>query len=198
MRTILLGIMLISVLILAGCSQTVVKYQCADGSFVDSADACPAVECLTNCPELDCSNCPVKTETKVETKTVTEKIYVCPDLTEVKNKDDCIDTDSEGWYEVKTFTGSSPKTTESFKINSNKWRYTLTCTGIGEYSMYNLEIKKLSDGQPSQVDFKMMAKCESKGEPSYVYEGKGEYFFDIDPVNMGSWTIKVEAVKGFR
>jgi len=63
MKNLILGILMISVLLLAGCStQTVVKYQCADGSFVDSADSCPAVECQANCPELDCDSCPPKIE----------------------------------------------------------------------------------------------------------------------------------------
>jgi len=193
MKYLIFGVLLISIIVLSGCSQTVVKYQCADGSFVDSASSCSSVSCKTDCPQLDCASCPVKTETKVETKTVTNTVYVCSDLSEVKNKDDCLKADSEGWYEIKTISGASPKATELFTINSAQWRYTLTCTGITEYSMYNLEVKKLVDGQPSQVDFRMMAKCESKEEPSYVYEGKGDYFFDINPVNMGSWTIKVEA-----
>ena len=194
MRTILLGIMLISVLILAGCSQTVVKYQCADGSFVDSADACSAVECLTNCPELDCSNCPVKTETKVETKTVTEKIYVCPDLTEVKNKEDCIDTDSEGWYEIKTFTATDGNT-EPFNINSNRWRYTASCQTLnptGGYN-YNLQVLKIENGEPVDVKDIFMGKCSD--EPSYIYAGKGEYYFSISALNVRNWQIKVEAVK---
>ena len=83
MKNMILGILFISILVLAGCSsQTVVKYQCADGSFVDSADLCSVVECQTNCPELDCSNCPVKTETKTVEKEVIK--YQCNDGT-IKN-----------------------------------------------------------------------------------------------------------------
>ena len=77
MKYLILGVLLISIIALAGCSQTVVKYQCADGSFMDSANSCSAVSCKTDCPQLDCASCPVKTETKVETKTVTNTIYVC-------------------------------------------------------------------------------------------------------------------------
>ena len=62
MKYLLLGILLISILALAGCSQTVVKYQCADGSFVDSATSCSSVSCKTDCPQLDCANCPPKIE----------------------------------------------------------------------------------------------------------------------------------------
>lgn len=51
---ILILVLAVLILVLAGCSgQTIVKFQCADGSFVDSA-----------------ADCPAKTETKVETQTV--------------------------------------------------------------------------------------------------------------------------------
>ena len=90
MKNMKLGIMLISLLILTGCSsQTLVKYQCADGSFVDSANSCPAVECQTNCPELDCLNCPPKIE--YQTKEVEKKVYV--DKPVVKYQ--CFNGDSE-------------------------------------------------------------------------------------------------------
>ena len=62
--------------------------------------------------------------------------------------------------------------------------------------MYNLEINKLINDIASQIDFKIMANCESTtNEPSYVYDGPGEYFFDFNPVNTDSWSIKVEAQK---
>ncbi len=56
MKYLLLGILIVSILALAGCSQTVVKYQCADGSFVDSATFCPSVNCKTDCPNCDDGN----------------------------------------------------------------------------------------------------------------------------------------------
>ena len=88
MKNIIFGMLLLSILVLAGCSsQTVVKYQCADGSFVDSADSCSAVECQTNCPALDCSNCPVKTETKTVEKEVVK--YQCYDGSTKTKLSDC-------------------------------------------------------------------------------------------------------------
>ena len=87
MNNIILGILLISVLVLAGCSsQTVVKYQCVDGSFVDSADLCPKSDTQTNCPELDCSACGVEIQTKEIIKyqcadgTIKESISNCPQI----------------------------------------------------------------------------------------------------------------------
>ncbi len=66
---------------LSGCSQTVVKYQCADGSFVDSANSCSSVSCKTDCPQLDCANCPPKIEykDKIVEKPVDVIKYQCYD-----------------------------------------------------------------------------------------------------------------------
>ena len=54
---LILFLVLILGVFLSGCSSTVVKYQCADGSFVDSANSCPAVNCQIDCPKLDCFIC---------------------------------------------------------------------------------------------------------------------------------------------
>lgn len=89
-KTLVLFILLLISLFLLGCAQTITKYQCQDGSVQDSLDLCPQPDCIKECPSTDCSTCPVETETKVETKTVTEKIYICPDgETEVKDIEDC-------------------------------------------------------------------------------------------------------------
>ncbi len=75
MKYLILGVFLISIIALAGCSQTVVKYQCADGSFVDSANLCPRSDTQTNCPELDCSAYGVEVQsenTNTEIKSVSE------------------------------------------------------------------------------------------------------------------------------
>ncbi|MEK6983734.1 MAG: hypothetical protein AABX33_04115 [Nanoarchaeota archaeon] len=76
MRTkFLIGIVMLLFLALAGCSaQTTVKYQCVDGSFVDSANSCSSVICKTNCPKLDCINCPAKIEYK--DREVEKEVYV--------------------------------------------------------------------------------------------------------------------------
>ena len=194
MKSLILSLFLIAlVLFLVSCSlQTTVKYQCADGAFVDSANLCSSKMCPeTNCPKLDCSACPVKTETKIETKTVTNTVYVCSDLREVNKKEDCLKVDSEGWYEVVSFTGSNARKTDSFKINSNKWRYTASCaSGSG----FNLIVYDVANPGGMYVDTILMGQC-GKAEPNYVYKGPGEYYFDMGAVYVGSWTIKVEAQK---
>jgi len=177
----------------SGCSQTIVKYQCGNGSFVDSINSCPVIESQINCPKLDCASCPIKKE--IETKNITDTIYVCSDLKEVKNKEDCLNADSEGWYEIKTFTLSSGNS-ESFTINSNKWRYIASCSSINELGIYNfnMNIVKIENGENNLIQNLLGASCSN--EPSYVYGGKGEYFFsDISAINARNWKIKVEAQK---
>ncbi len=192
-------------LVLVGCSaQTLVKYQCADGSFVDSATLCSSRTCPeSNCPKLDCASCPVKTETKVETKTNT--IYVCLDLREVKNKDDCLNVDSEGWYEVKTFTANSDKITELFYIPSDMWRFTWSCeaTKIEDYdgSMITLSFYKKGTTPQYSNDIAigtaqgvLFAKCV-QNDTSYVYEGNNEYFLKVSAANFKNLVVKIEAKK---
>lgn len=166
MKNLIFGILIL--VLVSGCIQIQTKYVCSDGTIVN-----------------DASLCSKRDESKTSINTIKED----------KKEPEEIINKPEEWYEVKTFMGSSPKTTEPFKINSKRWRYTFNCYGLNEYSMYNLAINKLTNDQPTQIEFRMMAKCENKGEPSYIYEGFGEYFFNIDLANIDSWTIKVEALK---
>ena len=171
-------VVLFSAIVLIGCS-------------TESTTTCLRADC----PKLDCTTSPLKTETKIETKTVTNTIYICSDLREVRNKDDCLNLDSGGWYDVKTFSGSNDRTTETFNINSKRWRYTMSCSSqYGGYN-YNLQINKLINDETSLIKAVIMQKCESETEPSYIYDGPGEYFFEITSANIESWTIRLEAQK---
>lgn len=176
MKYLVFGVLLISIIVLSGCSQTVVKYQCADGSFVDSATSCSSVSCKTDCPQLDCASCPVKTETKVETKTVTNTIYVCADLTQVKSLNDC-------------------KTTEQKEIETSSSDLILTINGvrtarsIGDYSLEELG----SDEQYIIVDFSIYNKGLEKGyefNPNWVLveDSKGySYSYSWDSSQLSKY-----------
>lgn len=119
MKGIFLGMLFMSILVLTGCStQTVVKYQCADGSFVESADTCPSIECHTNCPELDCSGCPVKTETRTSEKEVIK--YQCYDGTVVDKLSDCSTQAEKLTSEPSKLAGDSDDATMGEKNALNK------------------------------------------------------------------------------
>ena len=87
----LIAVLIVSIVLISGCTQTgqvtsqpIIKYQCADGSIVDNIDLCSSHQC-PSCPELDCSTCPVQTETK----TVTITKYQCYDGTVRDKLSDC-------------------------------------------------------------------------------------------------------------
>lgn len=98
---------------------------------------CNLTSANLSCPTLDCSTCPIKTETK----TITEKIYVCADLTEVTNIDDC-------------------KTEEQKEIDNSDYDLVVTVNNVraarsvGDYSLEDLK----SDEQFIIVDFSIYNK----------------------------------------
>ena len=124
MKTILFFLITLLILVLAGCSkQTIVKYQCVDGSFVDSANLCSSKSCPeTNCPKLDCASCPVKTETKNLIK------YQCYDGNVRDNEGDCTKT------EIQNMQVDCPQLKE---IDVMEWRSILGSIYIRLNNSYN-------------------------------------------------------------
>ncbi len=97
-----LFVVVLAILFLSSCTQTLVQYQCQSGTFVERPDACPPVDRsqASICPELDCGACPQKIEYQekivekpvVETKikTVEKIVFLCADgIKVVENKEDC-------------------------------------------------------------------------------------------------------------
>ncbi|MCK9319905.1 hypothetical protein [Methanoculleus sp.] len=158
---------------------------------------------ITDCPKLDCLTCPTKIETKTEINTVTETIYVCSDLTEVQNKEDCIDFDKNGWYEVKTITANSTIKSEPIIITENIWRYTWSCKSTASINNQDVSLVYLVFCDINATDCDWMNNNKSvifssncvSGDTSYVYNGKGTYYVDISGANFKNLEIKVEAKK---
>jgi len=199
--------LVLSMVLFSGCSNnTIVKYQCQDGSLKDTFVECSKIEDLeVSFPELDCNSCPVKIEEKIKevTKTINEKIYVCNDFREVKNKDNCIDFDKDGWYEIETFKTDTSKTTKLFNIPSNTWRFTWECDSTGGYEGTDFSIISLmfyEKGKDSNDIFAqtiasvLNSNCVD-GETSYVYKGNKDMFLKIQGANFENLKVKIEAKK---
>jgi len=99
------------------------------------------------------------------------------------------------WVTVKEFSGVNNKVTDTFTIKGDKWRFTWECvedtrygTGFGGMNIF---------ATPVESDYSLigesvfMGKCEDP-DTTYVYEGPGEYYFDIDVANVISWSVIVE------
>ncbi len=116
----LIGIVALLILVLAGCSlQTTVKFQCTDGSFVDSANQCSSKTCPeTNCPKLDCTSCPPKIE--YQTKEIEKKVYV--DKLKVECLDGTIKDKKEECANIQEITKNMPikDNTDICRDTSNK------------------------------------------------------------------------------
>ena len=185
MRTVILGILLLSILVLAGCSsQTIVKYQCADGSFVDSADACPSVECQTNCPKLDCSSCPVKTETKTVEKIVTK--YQCYDGSVKDNLNDCTTMEQRLTANPIILKGSGNQVTDKFYLKKGlaifKNKY------VGQLNF----IADLIDSEGNDIELVANTIGTSETSSYAKIDTAGYYRIGVTAWSGSNWTIRVE------
>jgi hypothetical protein len=152
MKKICVLLAILSILLLTGCSETVVKYQCVDGSFVDNTAGCTSATCpATECPKLDCSVCPAKIETRTETRTVTERVYICPDeVTEVSDKEDCKThflSDAEYALGDEIIAGDFKWTFNSYTTESEIGEYYMdTFMGVkadGEFLIIDTEVENI-------------------------------------------------------
>ena len=138
----LIVLAILSILVLSGCSQTIVKYQCADGSFLDSAKSCPSISCKTDCPQLDCNACTPKIEYKdriVEKpvqvikyqcadESIKDKIVDCPQIPEAKKIS-----------KVKTFSGNTDTVTDPIYLKEGLAIFKLKYLGKSNFIVYIID-----------------------------------------------------------
>ena len=84
-------LLLIIVLLAAGCTSTVTRYQCEDGTIANTAEECATAQCP------DCPVCEPTIEEKVVEKLVEITKYVCADSTITATKEECIDYVDPTW-----------------------------------------------------------------------------------------------------
>lgn len=104
------------------------------------------------------------------------------------------------WHAVRTFSGISSETTDTFKISGNEWRYTWDCTeqtSVGGYQIGSgfgvMGIFAYPAGNTvSYVSSVTGGKC-GISQTSYVYVGNEDYYFSILAGNIQLWDITVEA-----
>ncbi len=94
------------------------------------------------------------------------------------------------WHEVKRFTGSSDRNTETFAITSSQWRIRWNHTATHAIDLFILTLWEY----PS--DYQGIVAWESDGsasETSYFYS-RGTYWLDISVVNS-TYDITVEELR---
>ena len=181
------------IVFLSGCTQTVVKYQCADGSFVESVDACPSVECQTNCPELDCDSCPAKIEyqEKIVEKPVEVVKYQCYDGSIETSKSNC-KTPEEVKFDSLEEGKHGEVTIQRVQVQlANLYPTRVTVENTGKETItpkFDVVVKKGSstvcEGSPMIDEFTSIKAGESKtGEFTIMgcmFESDGQYTLTVD------------------
>ena len=127
MKTIVWGIVLFTLVAVSGCSQALVKYQCADGSFVNTANACPPVSPRTDCPQLNCATCPSNTVMKYQCAdgSVQDAPTNCPQVPEATNSA----------ATSKAFTGDSSTVTDKLYLNQGLVILNATYAGTSNFEV---------------------------------------------------------------
>lgn len=102
----------------------------------------------------------------------------------------------ESWHKAGSFQGTNGKSTDLVSIDGEKWRFTWNCIEVTTYGTGygGINIFVYPDGEDaSYVGTPVfMGKC-GKSETSYIYEGDGTYYFEVQVANVISWSIDVES-----
>ena len=160
----LIGIVTLLILILAGCStQTTVKYQCADGSFVGSANLCSS------------NACPSKIEYK--DREIEKKVYV--DKLKVEYLDGTIKDKKEECSNIQEIIKSIPKK-DSVDI----------CSDTANKYLEKIELTTAADRRNEGKDVNKFIETEVKWYPS-LNEGWVEMYF-LEIKNVGCTIVERE------
>jgi len=217
--TLLISIVILGVF-LSGCTtETITKYQCQDGSFKDSAELCSKVSCQTDCPELDCDSCPVKTETKTVEKEVIK--YQCSDGTIKDELADCHaveepEVEELSDYETSKHLINKKQTRDSFEFtvkyagfDGTDYKVEFEVKNIGSESEYfqpgaiaildsdknQYDVGYSSDYTVSTMSNTILAGVTKKGfwlfEDIPKNSGTGEFTFEIGFMDKDTFSFDV-------
>jgi len=98
----------------------------------------------------------------------------------------------EEWVTVKTFTGQTDKTTETFHISGAKWRINweveTKSPDLGVFVFYVYP----EGGTGYKFIEQIMHSDGDYSDTTYMYEGNGSFYLKVETSNLESWTIEVE------
>lgn len=132
--------------------------------------------------------------------------YQCADGSIVDNIDLCrrvneraeINTEKK-WYIITTFMGNSGKTTETFKIKGDEWRFTWLCNThqkyvqLGKPDVGSMDITVYPEGSSyGLLSSVSMINCIDGQDTSYVYNNPRNYYLNVFVTNVGNWSVTIE------
>ena len=159
---------------------------CLDQNDNSICDVDETPKCTTN---WKCSNWSDCSQTGSQTRTCNDENNCGVNTNKPSELQTCT-APSKSWHNVTTFTSSTSKKTDTFNTRGEKWRFTWSCTKAND--MDYISISVYTPGSDSYLEFLFMQKCPTTEETTFLYEGAGDYYFDVGTANVNSWAIKVE------
>ncbi len=103
----------------------------------------------------------------------------------------CTPLVSKSWHEIKTFSGSSDKTTDTFNIQGDKFKLTYTIDASNDYSIFSFFV--YPEGETVMYSESIMSDMGVSGTDSTIsYVGKGIYYLKVIAANLDSWEVEIE------
>ncbi len=181
-------ISIISALLIAGCSSsTIVKYQCNDGSFADSATLCAGKisQVAQDCPKLDCASCP----TNIVEKPVQIIKYQCADESIKDKLTDCPQVlAAKTISPSKEFSGVGDKVTDAFYLNKGFTKVTSHYQGDSNFIVHLIDENGGEQSIHNEIG-------NYDGEIAVTIRTAGNYRLSVQAQgwsSTGSWNIKLE------
>jgi len=92
------------------------------------------------------------------------------------------------YTEVTKFSGSGDKTTESFSVDSDKWRVNWSIVPANDYAGFYLHVYK----EGSSFPIESITSGETNSDTSVIREGPGSFYIEVASANLSSWQVVVE------
>lgn len=97
------------------------------------------------------------------------------------------------WHSVTSFSGSSDKTTQPFTIKGDEWRVKYTTKADSNYPEFAVfGVFVYPRGETVMYVSSWYCDGTSCSDTQYVYEGSGDYYFEVIVGNLESWELEVE------
>ncbi len=94
------------------------------------------------------------------------------------------------WKQVVSFSGTSAKRTESFKLTGEDARLRYTQTG-GQFATTSVYLLKKGDSLEANGGFPEVTIDGDKSDETRLTKPAGEYYFDINSANA-NWSVTIE------
>jgi len=93
------------------------------------------------------------------------------------------------WHTVETFSGTGDRTTHWFSIKGDEWRVKYKFSSSSSSCPFYVFIYPKGETKMYTAAWDCTGHCD---DTTYIYSGKGEYYFNIITTSWGKWELTVE------